>query len=262
MAPVASSGPALLAGTNLDGSAVSWFDAHWMFFSWAFALVGLGILVARFPLRDPLWAGWLAPVMYGFHQSEEHAFDFRGWRYSFVPYMNEGFGKILFGAACGPDGAHNCPLDPAMTTWINVMLIWVGFGGCMAFATAYPERFLFAGMLNWGVAVINGLGGHLLQVVLTQSYNPGCVQSALMVPLGLYIIVGSQRPVLCLGVGVLVHVIGFGVGINLVLRAGLPEVPTVIAMSAAVGLGLPLAVSNLVRHPTAGYRSYLKPALL
>ena len=50
--------------------------------------------------------------------------------------------------------------------------------------------------------------------------NPGCVQSALMVPLGLYIIVGSQRPVLCLGVGVLVHVIGFGVGINLVLRAG------------------------------------------
>ena len=92
--------------------------------------------------------------------------------------------------------------------------------------------------------------------------NPGCVQSALMVPLGLYIIVGSQRPVLCLGVGVLVHVIGFGVGINLVLRAGLPEVPTVIAMSAAVGLGLPLAVSNLVRHPTAGYRSYMKPAVL
>ena len=29
-----------------------------------------------------------------------------------------------------------------------------------------------------------------------------------------------------------------------------------------IGLGLPLAVSNLVRHPTAGYRSIMKPALL
>ena len=40
MPPVASSGPSILAGPNMDGSAVSWFDERWMFFSWAFASPG------------------------------------------------------------------------------------------------------------------------------------------------------------------------------------------------------------------------------
>ena len=90
-------------------------------------------------------------------------------------------------------------------------------------------------------------------MVLTQSYNPGAVQSAIMVPLGVYIILGSQRPLLCLGVGVLFHVIGFGIGINLVIRLGFPEVPTIVTLTTLVGLGMPLTVSNLVRHPHSGY---------
>ena len=49
-----------------------------MYLSWAFALFGLGFLVARFPLRDPLWHGWLAVVMYCFHQAEEHAREVEG----------------------------------------------------------------------------------------------------------------------------------------------------------------------------------------
>ena len=206
MSPVARSGPEILAGSNLDGSAVSWFDANWMFFSWAFALFGTGVLVARFPLRDAHWVGWLAPVAYWFHQAEEHAFDLRGWRYAFVPALNQGFGRSLFGDACPPDFA-GCPVDPRMTTCINVVAIWFGFGGCMLMARLFPERFLFAGMLNWGTAVVNGFAGHLLQVVLTRSYNPGSAQSAVMVPLGLYIIWGTGRPWLCLANGLLFHVI-------------------------------------------------------
>ena len=259
MPPVASSGPEILASTNLDGTDVSWFDAHWMFFSWAFALFGLGALAALYPLRDPLWAGWLAVVMYCFHQSEEHAYDFRGWRYSFVPALNQGFGQVLFGSACPPNVA-GCPLDPQMTTWINVTAIWVGFGGCMALATRYPDRFLFAGMLNWGTSVVNGIGGHLLQVVLTQSYNPGSVQSTLMVPLGIYIIWQTQRPGLCLAYGVLFHVIAFGIGMNAVLRLGLPEVPTTVFLTLLVALVLPLAISNAIRHPMGAYKA-LAPTL-
>jgi len=252
MAPIASSGPEILAYGNLDGTQTSWLEANWMYLSWAFALFGLGFLVARFPLRDPLWHGWLAVVMYCFHQAEEHARDFRGWRYAFVPALNQGFGKQLFGEAC-PPGVVSCPLDPKMTLIINTVAIWVGFGGCMVFATLYPDRFLFAGSLSWGTAVVNGVGGHLLQVLLTQSYNPGAVQSVIMVPLGLYIIWGTKRPWLCLANGLAFHVLAFGIGINLVLRGHAPEAATTIAFNVLAALLLPLAISWAVKHPSDGY---------
>ena len=101
MAPVAASGPLVLAAGNLDGTATSWLEANWMFFSWAFALFGSGALAARFHSHGPHWFGWLAVAMYCLHQSEEHAYDVRGWRYAFVPAMNQGFGSTLFGAATG-----------------------------------------------------------------------------------------------------------------------------------------------------------------
>ena len=90
----------MLASSNNDGTDVWWMEANWMFVSWAFGLFGFGILVARIQQRDAFWYGWLALVMYLFHQSEEHAYDLRGWRYAFVPYMNEGFGKVLFASVC------------------------------------------------------------------------------------------------------------------------------------------------------------------
>ena len=95
-----------------------------MFLSWAFALFGTGLLVARVKQRDAYWYGWLAVVMYCFHQSEEHGYDFRGWRYAFVPYMNEGIGTVLFASLCA-EGQSSCPLDPKMTLYINTMMIWL-----------------------------------------------------------------------------------------------------------------------------------------
>ena len=135
-------------------------ETNWMFLSWAFALFGTGLLVARVKQRDAYWYGWLAVVMYCFHQSEEHGYDFRGWRYAFVPYMNEGIGTALFASLCA-EGQSSCPLDPKMTLYINTMMIWVGFSGSMLAAHAYPEKFLLAGSLSWDTAVVNGLGGHV-----------------------------------------------------------------------------------------------------
>ena len=251
MAPVAESGPLLLEAGNLDGTATSWLEAHWMFISWALALFGLGFLAAR--KRDPLWHGWLAFVMYCFHQAEEHAYDFRGWRYAFVPALNEGIGKTLFASLCEADMTVGCPCDPKLTLYINTTAIWIGFGGCMVLATIYPDRFLFASSLNWGTAVINGFAGHLLQVVLTGGrYNPGSVQSALMVPLGLYIIWKTQRPWLCLAYGLFFHVIAFGVGLNVIARTKAPE-EMMILFCALVALVVPLALSSWIEHPRTSY---------
>lgn len=253
MAPTSGSGPDILAGLNNDGTDVSWLEANWMFIAWAGALFGLGVLVGTIRERGPFWYGWLALVMYLFHQAEEHAYDLRGWRYAFVPYMNEAIGKVLFAGACTPEFPA-CPVDPKITLYVNTVMIWVGFAGCMVAAHVQPSRFLLAGSLSWGTAVVNGLFGHVLPAVATWSYNPGTVQSLAMVPLGIFIIRASGRPWLCIANGVGAHLLAFGLGINAVYRAGLPEAPTTIFFNLLGGLALPLALASYLKHPTDAYK--------
>eukprot|EP00986_Skeletonema_menzelii_P002878 scaffold840_cov199-Skeletonema_menzelii.AAC.12 len=76
----ASSGPAVLLGTNADGTAVSWMERIWHFWSWAIFLFGSAILFAKRQKRDEHWYGWLVLVAYCLHQSEEHTYDVRGWK--------------------------------------------------------------------------------------------------------------------------------------------------------------------------------------
>ena len=158
--------------------------------------------------------------------------------------MNEGIGTALFASLCA-EGQSSCPLDPKMTLYINTMMIWVGFSGTMLAAPAYPEKFLLAGSLSWDTAVVNGLGGHVAPAAASVSYNPGLVQSLVMVPLGIFIIRASGRPWLCLANGLGAHIIAFGVGINLMYRAGLPEAPAMIVFDLLGGLALPLGLSTM-----------------
>ena len=254
MAPVASSGPALLAGTNNDGTGVSWIETNWMFIAFAGGLLGSGVLVARLRQRDLHWYGWLALVMYLLHQSEEHAYDFRGWRYAFVPSLNEGVGKLLFSSVCAK-GLAACPVDPKMALYINTVMVWMGFGGCML-ASHASQRFYLAGSLCWGTAIVNGLFGHILPAVLGFAYNPGLVQSLVMVPLGVFIVRASSRPWLCLANGFGAHVLALGVGINLMYRAQLPEAATTIVFNALGGLALPLALSWYFGRPADASSKY------
>ena len=244
----------MLASSNNDGTAVSWMEANWMFIAWAGGLFGLGVLAGRAGKRDPFWYGWLALVMYCLHQAEEHAYDARGWRYAFVPHLNEGIGKALFSELCIADQAA-CPVDPKMALYINTIMIWVGFAGCMVAAHLRPEVFLLAGSLSWGTAVVNGLGGHVLPALASFTYNPGLIQSLLMVPLGIFIIRGSGRPWLCLANGLGAHIIALGIGINVLYRAQLPEAATTIFFNLLGGLALPLALSSYLRpHSTDAYK--------
>ena len=186
--------------------------------------------------------------MYCLHQSEEHAYDIRGWRYSFVPSLNlEIIGPILFEKICNDRGSSSlvCPMDPKMALYVNVVAVWIGFGGCSLAATIYPQRFIFAGALNWGMAVVNGLMGHIVTSIITKSYNPGVLQSLLMVPLGVYVITKSGRPWLCILNGILAHV-ALIAGVNMVLRLGTNEAFTMTILMLAASLLLPLVISNHV----------------
>eukprot|EP00956_Cyclotella_meneghiniana_P024143 scaffold48140_cov68-Cyclotella_meneghiniana.AAC.7 len=241
----------ILNRRNADDTEVTWMEQNWMFFSWAFFLFGAGCLITlRFhnkfyssPRNRQIWLGWLSVVMYCLHQSEEHAYDLRGWRYSFVPYFNLGPIHDIFSDICAEDNP-SCPLDPKITLYVNIYAIWVGFGGCMVAATL-SDRFLLAAAINWGVAVVNGLGGHILPALLTQSYNPGVIQSIVMVPLGIYIVRESGNALTCIGTGVLFHALLISC-VNVIFRLHTPETVTTIIFMVVPGLILPLFIANAV----------------
>ena len=256
----ASSGTDVLVGTNADGSSVTWLQSNWPFVSWAIFLFGAGWLVAsrndiraEDPWKKQRWYGWLACVAYCLHQSEEHAYDLRGWRYSFVPTLNLGPLGAMYGELCkeyhlSEDslGVVSCPLDPKIVLYVNTILIWFGFGGCMVVAQYFGEgRFWFSTYLNWGMAVVNGLGGHIAPALLTSSYNPGVVQSLVMVPFGIWIILGSGRPILCLLNGIVSHAM-LAIGVNIVFRLQTDEAVTMFALMMFVALPVPLGLSSLV----------------
>lgn len=242
----ASSGPNVLAGVNFDGTPVSWLEANWPFFTWAIFLFGSGVLAANFKNRDSYWYGWLAMVSYCLHQSEEHAYDIRGWRYAFVPSLNLGPISKIYAAICAEtEEPLGCPLDPKITLYVNVLMIWIGFGGCMVAATFNPSRFLFSGSLNWGVSVFNGVFGHMMPAVLSQSYNPGFVQSIFMVPLGIYLIRESGRPFLCIFNGILVHAV-MALAVVVIVRFDTNEAVTMTVALLAVCPVLTLVISNYV----------------
>jgi len=72
--------------------------------------------------------------------------------------------------------------------------------------------------ISWGTAIINGLVGHLLPV-LKGEYIPGALQSAFMVPLGIYLLARVYgrdgliyrswivRFVIPLGAGIIFHLV-------------------------------------------------------
>ena len=126
----------------------------------------------------------------------------------------------------------------------------IGICGCVIAATINPRRFLFATSLNWGTAVVNGIFGHILPAILTSSYNPGVVQSIVMVPIGIYVIKKSGRPWFCIASGVVFHAMLI-VGIKIIFRFHTDEAMTLTVIILAASLLLPLSISNHVSSGNA-----------
>merc|ERR1712157_614646 len=95
------------------------------------------------------------------------------------------------------------------------------------------------------MAGVNGLGGHIAPALLTSPYNPGVVQSLVMVPFGIWIILGSGRPILCLLNGIVSHAM-LAIGVNIVFRLQTDEAVTMFALMLFVALPVPLGLSSLV----------------
>mmetsp|Transcript_81317 Transcript_81317/g.230389 ORF Transcript_81317/g.230389 Transcript_81317/m.230389 type:complete len:281 (-) Transcript_81317:60-902(-) len=242
--PTRDSGPALLVGAG-------WFNTNWMFVSGVLCplLVCLLLLFFKGSLKkkfqNPLFVGWLTVPVYCLHQLEEHGYDARGWRHAFVPDFNYGVGNILF-PICDDISHITCPLNVLTTTYVNVLLIWVSFSMTMVAAHALGGRYRLAGLFNWGTSTANGLVGHVMPAMLAQQYNPGCLQSLfIMVPMGIFVMsrCGLKFFALAMLCGALAHIVMFGIGINLVLRAGVPP-PVEAVLIVISGTALPLAFAS------------------
>ena len=154
-----SSGIEVLSGLNADHTEVTWLQTNWMFFSSAICIFGTIYMLLWWRRinkkvdntntnnnnvddeNHQLWYGWLALIMYCWHQSED------SYQHSSV---REGL-YTLYNNNNNIDGSTDgitCPVDPKLTLYINVVCIWIGFGGCMIAATLYPRRFLFVSPLN------------------------------------------------------------------------------------------------------------------
>ena len=211
--------------------------------------------------------------MYCLHQSEEHAYDLRGWRYSFVPSFNTGPLSAMFEETCAKMMEEtSCPLDPKVSLlvggyckhgdilltspgtnpthafltkvvlYINATVVWVDFSLC-TIAASFNPTFLLAISLNWGMCFVNALAGHVIPALLTKSYNPGSVQSAIMAPMALFIIQRSDRPLLCIAYGILGHLLLI-MGVKITLKFQTDEALTTTAFMLFANLFMPLAISH------------------
>eukprot|EP00913_Durusdinium_trenchii_P028092 g26338.t1 len=138
-----------------------------------------------------------------------------------------------------------CPLDARMATYINVIVIWIGFVVTMLVAHYLRGRYAFAGLCNWGMSVVNAFGGHLMPW-LFQGYNPGAFQSLFMFAFGVFAITrpSVQFAAACVLNGVLFHVIAFFVGMNLVFKYHFPA-EVVALLGFLCSTAMPLGFARL-----------------
>ena len=126
--------------------------------------------------------------------------------------------------------------------YINATVVWVDFSLC-TIAASFNPTFLLAISLNWGMCFVNALAGHVIPALLTKSYNPGSVQSAIMAPMALFIIQRSDRPLLCIAYGILGHLLLI-MGVKITLKFQTDEALTTTAFMLFANLFMPLAISH------------------
>eukprot|EP00438_Fugacium_kawagutii_P032983 Skav223893 [mRNA] locus=scaffold1226:773252:797771:- [translate_table: standard] len=231
-------------------------DANWpfigsFFFPIALVVPFLPFFITRpsvnLAFRDALHKvlGWLTVPFYLCHQTEEHAYDLRGWRYAFVPNFNHGVGALLFDCE-GPEGHLRCPLNPRITE-VNVACVWAGFVVTMLVAHYLRGSYAYAGICNWGMCVVNALGGHLIPwIVMGHSPQKGAFQSLFQFSFGVWALLTCPGTVRFAGIsllnGLVFHAVVFGVGTNLVLKLKWPT--EVIGTSGVLGMA---AVGSTVK---------------
>lgn len=168
-----------------------------------------------------------------------------------MPGFNYGVGSLLF-PICDILGHNHCPLTPRLGTYINIVAIWIGFSATMVIAHCKGGKYAYAGIVNWGMCVVNGVVGHLVPWILI-GYNSGAVQSLLfLVPFGLWAFTrdGPKFAVACILNGMIFHMAAFGMGVSLMLKFSLPpEFDAVLCF--VFSCVVPLAVAGKMAPETS-----------
>jgi len=240
---------------------VTWLDANWMFLSLGFGVIlFLWLLFSskwsgsiNEKLHDPKWLGYLIVFIYSVHQFEEHGFDIFGRRYMFVS---------VFNASLITDPSMGVELLPRATLLLNILFIWGVLPLWAKMAKRENSYYLIA--LSWGFAVVNGILGHLLPLIVQSGelkYVPGALQSIFMVSFGFYILLGVFKAlgtfngfVVPLILGLVFHVTGLIV--PLIFFHRIPDEivwPLFIGITALLPiLGMPLMKKSLKLKPWEG----------
>jgi len=231
----------------LDSCDASWLDRNWMWISAALGVVTTFFLFtydqhSRPNFSKQHWYGLLLSCVYAVHQVEEHGCDIFGRYYTFVPVFNKTVASRM-GVA----------VTARATTYINLIDIWFAFPVCTYLST--PENMYMPAAISWGTAVVNGLLGHLIPLLVLGEYIPGALQSIFMVPFGVYVLLvvfegngWMRRIVIPLVAGVVFHLVALITPFKLFEDGrGSGGEFTIPAFQILGGIIIPLVVSYLTK---------------
>ncbi|WP_052367800.1 HXXEE domain-containing protein [Haloferax sp. ATB1] len=153
----------------------TWFDLHWPWIGLGLSVILLVLLFATDLFRsepntsrwrDPVWLAWLAPASYMIHQFEEYGIDALGRTFAFPDLLCASFGMAPY---------PECSVPTATFVAINISIIWGAGLVCGLLSWKHP----LVGLSVYAIHGTNSLS-HLELAVVTETYNPGSVTSAVI----------------------------------------------------------------------------------
>ena len=108
-------------------------------------------------------------VIYGFHQFEEHSYDYYGRTNAFIHFLNHEVLGLPYSMQC-----NEYYLTQRNVYIINVIFIWIMIPVSIILSISYPTK-LF-NYISVGTIFVNGMA-HCLVGIIKWSYNPGLITS-------------------------------------------------------------------------------------
>ncbi|MFC3982768.1 HXXEE domain-containing protein [Streptosporangium jomthongense] len=152
--------------------------------------------------KDPTWLGWVAVVVYLFHNIEEYGIAADGAHHAFPDSLCTTLNR----------GAYpECPIPTEFYLFVNIGLVWVVAVICALLAGKY----VMMGFAFYSIVIVNCFV-HIVPALATGTYNPGLLTAVVMfLPASAWMIgvflrhqdppLGKWRLLGVVGVGVAAH---------------------------------------------------------
>ncbi|MEU1736024.1 HXXEE domain-containing protein [Streptosporangium sp. NPDC020145] len=152
--------------------------------------------------KDPTWLGWVAVVVYLFHNIEEYGIAADGAHHAFPDFLCTTLNR----------GAYpECPIPTEFYLFVNIGLVWVVAVICALLAGKY----VMMGFAFYSIVIVNCFV-HIVPALATGTYNPGLLTAVVMfLPASAWMIgvflkhqdppLGKWRLLGIVGIGVAAH---------------------------------------------------------